>query len=407
MILLSCAATTCTDAAATAVTATTTTTATTTPAAVTVCPKAGSVEIGQKYHSDSQCDRAAYTAFKDSLGRHETYRKFKAMGGVATVPNIKTVTCPAAGERVTMKEPSSASYDVGMDTVWFVENQASTPVVVSYLTAEGVEVSALNPHIVPAVRDPQAILASGSWMAVQAFEGHEFVVRQVLMLPGGAAVAGNVLLQHRVGLYPVGAHAALACPTDALEDKEPLVVNESDGTATTAPQFQRTAPPALRPCHTMDVGFRNAAGCPLHGYHVSGGGDACAERFKLHLGVQQGSNVPDYMNDWVSQTKYEGTFVGHTFHFRLASNPAVLVDTVTLSPVIVTDCPAASGAATATAVPQPLGAGIVAHTGDYADFVNATDSNQYYYAAAASVGSSGNNSSTFAKPKPKPAAGSI
>lgn len=101
----------------------------------------------------------------------------------------------------------------------------------------------------------------------------------------------------------------------------------------------------------MDVGFRNAVGCPLHGYYVSlestnagteqdGGNLAdvtCKETFKFHLGTN--GATPDFMWDWASPTKYEGTFVGHTFSFRLAHDPAVLVERVTLEPTRVTDCP--------------------------------------------------------------------
>merc|ERR1712232_204408 len=36
---------------------------------------------------------------------------------------------------------------------------------------------------------------------------------------------------------------------------------------------------------------------------------------------------------------FEGTYVGHTFAFRLASDPSVLVDRVTLSPTYVPSCP--------------------------------------------------------------------
>lgn len=65
---------------------------------------------------------------------------------------------------------------------------------------------------------------------------------------------------------------------------------------------------------------------------------ACQESFKFHLGTQQ-HDMKHFMNDWTSSTKYEGTFVGHTYHFRLAHDPTVLVQTVTLAPTQVMDCP--------------------------------------------------------------------
>lgn len=293
-------------------------------AALTVCPKEGTLKTGLKYHSDRLCDRAAYNSFKSSLNRHGQYRRFQAKGGISTVPDQKTTKCPANGALVDMSQPGKS--DTGFDTVFFVENSASTPIVVSFLY-NGQEVSAKNPKISPAIRDPDAILAPGAWMAVYAFEGHQFVAREVLK----SGVAGNVLLQHRAGLIGVGQGSTnLDCPS---LDVEP-VINEAR-----VPEFQRTPPQVHRPCNTMDIGFRNTANCPLHVYYVSGDGDSCREDFKFHLGVE--SVVDDFMWDWKSQTKFEGTFVGHSFHFRLASNPSVLVDTVTLAPVVVTDCPAA------------------------------------------------------------------
>jgi hypothetical protein len=304
--------------------------------AVTVCPKRGSIAEGVKYHHDGQCDRAAYNQFKADLGRHAKQRAYQRVGGVRTVPNEKTVTCPAGGVRVNMKDEHTPN--IGHDVVWFVENRASSPVVVSFVNANGVEVSARNPKISPAIADPSAHLKPNAWMAVYAFEGHEFVVREVLK----SGMAGNVLLQHRAGLIPVGVNTVhLTCPD---EDLEPMVVDEDDEEVL-SPVFQRTPTKVHRPCNTMDVGFRNTAACPLHGYYVTGEGNSCQEEFKFHLGVA--AETFDYIHDWESQTKYEGSFIGHTFHFRLASNHAVLVDTITLQPTIVTDCPVSSAAAIA------------------------------------------------------------
>lgn len=292
-------------------------------AAVTVCPKAGSIQEGVKYHSDQQCDRASYNAFKAGLGRPFTYQRFKELGGMSTVPSHTTVKCPAGGAALDLRDPLYP--ETGFDTVWFVENASSGPIVVSFIDKDGMERSAKNPKISPAVADPEAIVLPGRWMAVYAFEGHQFTAREVLK----TGVAGNVLLQHRAGLIPIGAQAdSLDCPA---EDIEPIVEDFR------APEFQRVAPEEHRPCNTMDVGFRNHANCPLHVYYVSGEGESCTEAFRFHLGVE--NLTPDFMWEWKSKTKFEGSFIGHTFHFRLASNPAVLVDTVTLSPVVVTDCP--------------------------------------------------------------------
>jgi hypothetical protein len=45
------------------------------------------------------------------------------------------------------------------------------------------------------------------------------------------------------------------------------------------------------------------------------------------------------MLDWHSKTKYEGTYVGHNFVFRLAKDERIVVDSVSLHPTRVIDCP--------------------------------------------------------------------
>lgn len=55
--------------------------------------------------------------------------------------------------------------------------------------------------------------------------------------------------------------------------------------------------------------------------------------------VHSSSTAPDFMWDWSSQTKYEGSFIGDTFVARRADDPTVVVDTYTLEPTRIIDCP--------------------------------------------------------------------
>jgi hypothetical protein len=64
--------------------------------------------------------------------------------------------------------------------------------------------------------------------------------------------------------------------------------------------FQRPSTHAERPCNTIDVGFRNQLGCPLHVYwanHLSDVPDegfSCGEKFRFHLGNKPApQNVSD------------------------------------------------------------------------------------------------------------------
>jgi hypothetical protein len=115
--------------------------ATAAQAAVTVCPKEGSIREGLRYHHDGLCDRAEYNHFKNALGRPYRYADFKARGGVKTVPSEKKVKCPAGGAALDLREAHQP--ESGLDTVFFVENASSGPIVVSFVDEFGMEVSSL------------------------------------------------------------------------------------------------------------------------------------------------------------------------------------------------------------------------------------------------------------------------
>jgi hypothetical protein len=270
---------------------------------------------GQQFHSDTVCNRHAFNAYKASLQRHLTYEQLKNTGSVESVPNQKTVHCPLEPQQFrpksqtkTVSSSSSSAATIGMDTVWIVRNTATTPVVVAFVTETSqygghpveVEVSARHGKISPPEADPEAILQPGQWMAVHTFEGHVFHVKE--LLPDGTA--GRILVQHQTGLVPVGSASMDECPDGDVEPvtEENVVV----------PEFQRTEPAIHRPCHTMDVGFRNAGPCPLHAYYVhpssSSSEEPCQEQFQFHLGVE-GTGVKDFMWDWTSKVRALGCFL--------------------------------------------------------------------------------------------------
>ena len=296
------------------------------------CPAIKEI-LDKGFHSEDMCDRKFFNQFKDNLRRDQRYQQLKEEGGVQRVPNVKTVTCPT--EPVNLKETGSGQ---GYDTTWFVENTASVAVVLCWINpATGKEYSAVDSSIAPPVQDPRAILEPGEWKAVWTHEGHVFYARE---LDPETGQAGRIVLQHRTGLYPVGKGVTgLSCPEP---DVEPIDAE----TGMLIPAFTRTVPPGkhLRRCNQIDIGFRNAANCPLNAYYIpdhynlSGATQCPVEKFKLHLGLE--GTTPDFHWDWASNTKFEGSAIGHSFAFRLASNPSVLVETVTLEPTKVIDCPA-------------------------------------------------------------------
>lgn len=281
------------------------------------------------FHDDSVCDRNAYTDFKNSLNRGAKHRSLKESGDHAAVPNQRTRLCP----RVVKDLGSSTTNTVyGYDTTWFLKNEASTPVVVA-LVKDGVEYSGVNDKVSPPQADPNAIIQPGATKVIHTFEGHVFSVRSVY--EDGST--GNILLQHRAGLLPIGVHAQqLACPST---DPEPVVevpspTNPQVTVVKTHPDYERKPVKQLKRCNMIEMGFRNLANCPLHAYWVQPG--TCSEHFRFHLGTNY--QPADYQWDWNSATKFEASFVGHEFVFRSAFS-AQEIDRVTLLPTVVSDCP--------------------------------------------------------------------
>jgi hypothetical protein len=298
------------------------------------CPPVKDI-VNKGYHADENCDRKYFNEYKENVRRDQMYQSLRKEGGALRVPNQKTVTCPT--EPVNLIQTGSRH---GYDTTWIVENTASVAVVLCWVNpTTGKEYSALDGNITPPTADPRAILKPGEWKAVWTHEGHVFYVRE---LDPETGQAGRIVLQHRTGLVPIGQGVTgLSCPET---DVEPI----DSETGKLKSEFSRSVRPGddLRRCNHIDLGFRNAANCPLHAYYIpdhhalSGAQQCPKEEFKFHLGLDP--VTPDFHWDWKSNTKFEGSAIGHSFAFRLASNPSILVETVTLEPTKVIDCPARS-----------------------------------------------------------------
>jgi hypothetical protein len=213
------------------------------------------------YHKDTACDRAQQNLFKDAYNRDGIYARLSATGP-DSVPSQHTGFCP---QTVTALTNSKAS--TGFDTVWLVENTASTPVVVAFMMeqADGTykEVSAFDNKISPPNHDPKAILLPNQWKSLQTHEGHVFHVREI----NKDGSMGQVLLQHRVGLIPITNKYGHELNCDPLDpDVEPVV--EVAGELDRDPNFARAIPVPMRACNALDVGFRNQVGCPLNAYYT-------------------------------------------------------------------------------------------------------------------------------------------
>jgi hypothetical protein len=260
--------------------------------------------------------------------RQSIYERLKGSGtGATLIPNQQTIICP-----LELQSLESSSAIKGLDTTWIVENTGSKPVFVSWVV-DGVEWSPFEPDI-KAMEDPKAVVKPGEWLNIPTFDSFVYHVREIED-DGGP---GSVVLQHRMGLIPLGNPNQLACDANS-PDVEPV----HPETAVIQQDFARKAFPPRRPCNTIDLGFRNQVGCPLHVYwansldDVPTEGFTCGERFRFHMGTKPATQ--DFMQDWESSTKFEGSYIGHTFVARLASDPNVVVDSYTTATTKVVDCP--------------------------------------------------------------------
>jgi len=288
-----------------------------------------------KYHDPSVCLSKPTRPNEGHVDRKMVYRKLLAGGaGASLVPNTETVVCPIGDTVDTLEADISIK---GFDTTWIVENTSSKHVVLAWVVG-GIEYSPFEPDLKP-MDDPKALLKPGDWTSVPTFESFVYHVREIDEEGG----LGNVVLQHRAGMIPLGGNA----PKRELEhiDPEPFSL-ESVGTEDNPkPQVQEVGrkPTRIRPCNVVDLGFRNEAGFPLSVYwannlvDVPETGFSCAEQYKFHMGLKTAPQ--DFMWDWGSKTKYEGSFVGHTFVARRADDPSVVVDKYTLEPTRIIDCP--------------------------------------------------------------------
>ena len=312
-----------------------------------------------KYHA--ACNRAWQNDPAHDRQRHIRHAALGKANAYPHIPTQRTVVCPL--------DPMDLSSDVvGQDTRWIVENKSSGSVVIAYLK-NGVEYSAMNTNITPPQADPRAILQPGEFKVVHAFEGHVFYVREVT--EDGST--GDVLLQHRPGIVEFtnrfgkeldcgAVQSLLKVPDQEVDqaeqemdasdhgaidnaDTDALANDNTKNAASQTPipsNFKRNPNKGMKLCNMVYLGFRNTLpNCPLDVYYagveqgIADGPMQCAEKFKLHLGNEQHSSTMD----WESSLKYEATFIGHTFVARLKSNPDVVVDSFTLQPTEIHDCP--------------------------------------------------------------------
>jgi len=282
-----------------------------------------------KYHHPQACLSKPARPSVGDASRHSTYQKLMNSGvGASLVPDETTITCPMH-ETESLESPTAIK---GFDTTWIVENTSTKTTLVSWVV-NGVEVSPFEPGLAP-MDDPKCLLKPGDWISVPTFESFVYHVREV-----EKNGPGRLVLQHRAGMVPLGKPSA----SDAKKtfDVEPFSPRSLEAN----PPLEETGRVGTksRPCNVIDIGFRNMAGVPLAVYYagnlkeIPGAGFSCHEMYHFHMGLNPAPQ--DFMWDWSSSSKYEGSFIGHTFVARRADDPSVVVDSYTLQPTKIIDCP--------------------------------------------------------------------
>mmetsp|Transcript_25503 Transcript_25503/g.56703 ORF Transcript_25503/g.56703 Transcript_25503/m.56703 type:complete len:464 (+) Transcript_25503:146-1537(+) len=254
---------------------------------------------------------------------------------------------------------------LGPSTTWIVQNRATTPVVVSWLApAESgpdkvqttLEVSAVNNHIHPAHKDPQAILQPGEWKAIKNVRmGMLFNVRELLTTTGsdtdggggGGGTPGRILLRHRTGPITIRNTLGprnLECPIrgdngeGGLIDVEPVQPPEPDDPDEPKPPKVDKKRPDFdynKRCNSVAKMFRSEVPCPIDLYYVGTDTDwntpSGHAMPKAYMDVIKGTELDKSTPDDPS-TAVQATSVGghpanastcqevHSFH--LGVNPA-------------------------------------------------------------------------------------
>lgn len=314
-----------------------------------------------KFHVDSSCDRKAHNHHSNRVLRSNRYYAM-LQTGINHIPDERTATCPQQVEDWEVN-------DYGHDTKLLFDNEASSPVVLIWVN-KGIEYSAIDSKITPPQNDPKAIVQPGQWASVEGYEGHVYYARE--LTKDGSL--GNILVQHQPGMVAIKNTYGHKLPCEkpklpdlkhleqlppkkqeqivkqALEkvDPEPKITVKSnrhlEGKVDKRdPEWDRVHAHNTERCNIIYKGFRNSIdGCALHMFYIgmqepTDGKMQCREEFKFHLGLHP--SPEDYMHSWESRSKFEATFVGHSWVARLASNMDIVVDSYTVKPIKITDCP--------------------------------------------------------------------
>mmetsp|Transcript_42105 Transcript_42105/g.63558 ORF Transcript_42105/g.63558 Transcript_42105/m.63558 type:complete len:451 (+) Transcript_42105:76-1428(+) len=362
------------------------------------CPLGDALPV---QHHDGVCNRAYVNSPEVRRLRKKPLHLHMVTGAeaVSRLPEEKTWICPD-DDGAAEEESSGALH--GHLATWIVKNESSGPVSLAWVDYNrgGLEVSAKNGKISPPHIDPDAILRPGEWTSLNVFQGHVFHVRELREV-GGSVFPGRILLRHRPGLIPVGDGLGdMHCPASALADPDP---NE---TKTPETNFLRTPENDNNLCNVLYRGFLNKAGCPLDIYFAgtqpADGGTsqqrmekkanytssystvepsiACAEIFKMHLGINRTPN--NYLDDWSSPIKFEGSYLNHRFVARMRHDPSIVVDEIVMELDTARDCPVRSSVKASAATMERVAQNIevtVDEKPSPMSIVVPADANGYYH----------------------------
>mmetsp|Transcript_39126 Transcript_39126/g.76337 ORF Transcript_39126/g.76337 Transcript_39126/m.76337 type:complete len:422 (-) Transcript_39126:162-1427(-) len=298
-------------------------------------------------HGNWACDRFIQNdpvALEKKIAHRLTFSDSPEI--IMNLPEEKTYFCPSESESVLTDDdlPSSEGHEIR----WVVHNHASTPVILSWINQQGMEVSAADSKTHPPVADAGhwpdgSMLEPGYVAVVYGYQGQTFLARELLedASGGGGTKAGRILLKHRSGLIYVRNEKGALCPEDAFHDPEPTG-DEAEN--------KISAPFDPDPdCNPLDKGFINKVGCGIDLYFATGGNYTLTpaafpkghepphcEQFAFHIGVNP--RPTDYLDDHSSMVAFTTTYATHRFVARMSHDNSLVAEIV-IDHDTIYDCP--------------------------------------------------------------------
>lgn len=137
-------------------------------------------------HLDKSCNRYAQNAKRRAAyleAENASEEELIPSHVFLNLPEEKTWACPLDSGDESGNNDNEGHQELGMNTLWILHNEASTPIILSLVDENGFEVSAIDFHTFPyhgntAVHPHGPVVLPGHMAAVEGRQGHLFLARE-------------------------------------------------------------------------------------------------------------------------------------------------------------------------------------------------------------------------------------